>query len=59
MKKILNQANRPTITAGTQDDLSSIPDITALVVNDILTCDIDQVGVSPGAGLVVQVRIDL
>ena len=53
------QANRPTITAGTQDDLSSIPDITALVVNDILTCDIDQVGVSPGAGLVVQVRIDL
>jgi hypothetical protein len=53
------QANRPTIAAGTQDDLSSVPDVTSVALNDIFTCDIDQVGVSPGAGLVIQVRVDL
>jgi hypothetical protein len=53
------QGNRPTIAAGTNDDLSSTPDITAVAQNDVFTCDIDQVGVSPGAGLVVQVRVDL
>jgi hypothetical protein len=51
------QGNRPTIAAGTLDDLSSTPDVTAVVLNDVFTCDIDQVGVSPGAGLVVQLRI--
>ena len=53
------QANRPTIAAGTNDDLSSTPDVTSVAQNDVFTCDIDQVGVSPGAGLVVQVRVDL
>jgi hypothetical protein len=53
------QGNRPTIAAGTQDDLSSTPDVTTVAQNDVFTCDIDQVGVSPGAGLVVQVRVDL
>ena len=53
------QANRPTIGAGTNDDLSSVPDTTAVVLNDVFTCDIDQVGVFPGAGLVVQVRVEL
>ena len=53
------QGNRPTIAAGTYEDLSSVPDVTNLTLNDVLTCDIDQVGTSPGAGLVVQVRIDL
>lgn len=53
------QGNRPTIAAGTNDDLSSTPDITVVAENDVFTCDIDQVGVSPGAGLVIQVRVDL
>lgn len=50
-------ANRPTILAGSLDDLSSIPDTTTFVQNDIFTCDVDQVGVSgSGAGLIVQIR---
>ena len=52
------QGNRPTILDGATDDLSSTPDITSLAFNDVLTCDIDQVGSTYGGdNLVVQVRI--
>jgi len=51
------QANRPTIVAGTTEDLSSVPDVTDFVQNDVFTIDIDQVGADPaGADLVVQIR---
>ena len=54
------QGNRPTIAAGTNDDLSSTPDITAVALNDVFTCDIDQVGSTiAGAGLIIQVRVTL
>lgn len=54
------QANRPTIAAGTQDDLSSTPDVVSIAEGNVLTIDIDQVGSSTaGADLIVQVRVYL
>lgn len=51
------QGNRPTITSGNTEDLSSTPDVTSIAQNDVLTVDIDQVGSTvAGADLVVQVR---
>lgn len=51
------QGNRPTIADGTNDDLASVPDITAFNQNDLFTIDIDQVGATVvGADLVVQIR---
>lgn len=51
------QGNRPTITAGNQDDLSSTPDVTSFVLNDVFTMDLDQVGSTiAGSDLIVQVR---
>jgi hypothetical protein len=52
------QANRPTIAAGTNADLSSTPDVTALAAGDYLTVDIDQVGSTfAGSGLTVQIGL--
>ncbi len=51
------QGNRPEITAGNNDDLSSTPDVTTLALNDVLTVEVDGVGGTiAGADLVVQVR---
>ncbi len=51
------QANRPTIAATTQDDLTSTPDVTAFAANDVFTMDVDQTGATvAGSNLVVQVR---
>lgn len=51
------QANRPTITAGSNVDLTSTPDVTAVASGEYLTVDIDQVGSSvSGANLVVTVE---
>lgn len=48
------QANRPTILDGDTEDLSSVPDVTAVAFDDVLEVDID---VPAGASdLVVQVR---
>jgi hypothetical protein len=50
------QANRPTIAASATTSGEEIPDVTAVVENDELTVDIDQVGSSiPGADLTVTV----
>jgi hypothetical protein len=52
-----NQANRPQIAAGNNTGESGTPDVTALVLNDCLTFDIDQIGsTEPGANLTVHVR---
>src|SRR3972149_4452477 len=54
------QANRPTIAAGSQDDLSSIPDVVPFAKEDVFTMDVDQVGSTvAGSNLVVQVRCQL
>ena len=51
------QGSRPTIADGGQDDTSSVPDVTSIAQNDILTVDVDQVGSgTAGSDLVVQVR---
>ena len=52
-----NQANRPTIAVGQNLSAEMLPDVTALGQNDVLTIDIDQVGVGPaGSDLVVAIR---
>jgi hypothetical protein len=55
------QANRPTITAGTNDSgNTSAPDVTALAAGDYLTIDIDQVGtgtVGADGTVIVEVTI--
>lgn len=51
------QGNRPQIAAAGTEDLSSVPDVTSIAQNDVITIDVDQVGSSTvGADLVVQVR---
>lgn len=51
------QANRPTIAASSNDDLSSVPDTTSFNQNDVFTIDVDQIGSTiAGADLVVQIR---
>jgi hypothetical protein len=51
------QANRPSIPAGSNDDLYSNPNVTTFVQNDVFTLDIDQVGISgAGADLMIQMR---
>lgn len=51
------QADRPTIAATTQDDLTSVPAVVSLAQNDVLTMDVDQVGSTvAGSDLLVQVR---
>jgi len=50
------QGNRPTITTGNTEDLSSTPDVTSITAGDVLTCDIDQIGSTvAGKDLVVTV----
>jgi hypothetical protein len=52
-----SQGNRPTIVATEFQDLSSVPDVTAIAQNDVITVDVDQIGSTvAGADLVVQVR---
>jgi len=54
------QANRPTISAGTNDSGNAVPDVTALAAGDYLTVDIDQTGtgtVGSDATLAVEVTI--
>lgn len=52
------QANRPTITAGTNSDLTNTPDVTALSAGDYLTVDVDQIGsTTAGADLTVQIGL--
>jgi hypothetical protein len=50
------QSNRPSIAAGSQDGFTYTIDVDTFSKNDVFTCDVDQVGVSPGENLVVQVR---
>lgn len=51
-------SHRPIILAGTNEDQSPTPDITALVPGDFLTVDIVQVGSTiPGADLTVQILL--
>jgi hypothetical protein len=51
------QGNRPTITAGNQDDLSSAPDVAAFSADDLFTLEIDQIGSTvAGADLMIQMR---
>lgn len=51
------QANRPTVAAGEQDELSAVPDVVTLLADDLLEIEVDQVGSSvAGADLVVTVR---
>lgn len=38
------QGNRPQVAAAGQQDLASVPDVTALAAGDYLTVDVDQVG---------------
>lgn len=53
------QGNRPTITAGTTKDTSSVPDVTAFSAGDVFTCDIDQIGSGPaGAEVVFMIEYD-
>ena len=48
------QANRPTISAGSQASSIATPDITSVATNDYITVDIDQIGSSvAGSDLVV------
>jgi len=52
-----DQGKRPEITAGNNEGTSDTPDVTALVKNDYLTMDVDQVGSTiAGGNLTVQVR---
>jgi len=52
-----NQANRPTIADGANVGTSGTPNVTALVKNDYLTMDRDQIGSSvAGIDLTVHVR---
>lgn len=54
------QANRPTITASSNTDLTSAPDVTSLSAGDYLTIDIDQIGSTvAGANAVVQIKYTL
>ena len=51
------QGNRPEIAIGANTDESGTPDVTALVKNDYLTYDIDQIGSTvAGSDLTVHVR---
>jgi len=51
------QGNRPEIAASGLEDLSSVPDVTAIAQNDVITIEVDQTGSTvPGSDLVVQVR---
>lgn len=50
------QANRPTVTAGTNGGVLAVPDVTTLADGDYLTVDVDQVGsVVAGADVTVGV----
>ena len=50
------QANRPTITAGTNADTTSTPNVTAIAVGNYLTVDVDQIGTTTaGSDLVVTI----
>lgn len=55
------QSARPTITAGTNSDTSSVPAVTSIAAGDYLTVDVDQIG-STVAGadgvIVVEYRIN-
>lgn len=51
------QANRPTVSAGSQDGSPATPDVTAVTAGDVLTVDIDQIGSSAaGADATVTIR---
>ena len=51
------QANRPTIAAGTNTDLTNTPDVTTISANDYLTVDVDQIGSgTAGANLTVTIH---
>lgn len=49
------QANRPVIVAAANAGFSTTIDVTSWAADDYLTVDIDQVGATPGANLVVHV----
>lgn len=52
------QANRPSITAGTNSATGNSPAVTTFAAGDYLTVDVDQVGSSTaGADLTVTVRV--
>lgn len=51
------QANRPTITAGSNSDTSSVPDVTAFNAGDYFTVDPDQIGSTvAGADAVITIE---
>lgn len=50
------QANRPTITASSFYDGSSVPDVTSFAAGDYITIDVDQVGSSvSGSNAVIKI----
>jgi hypothetical protein len=50
------QGNRPTITAGSNFDLTATPDVTSFVSGDYITVDVDQVGTgTAGADAVITI----
>lgn len=52
------QANRPTITSGSNEDASAIPDVTSVLAGDVLEIDVDQIGSGdPGEDLVITIQI--
>lgn len=52
------QSNRPTITSGSNEDASAIPDVTSIAAGDVLEIDVDQIGSGdPGEDLVITIQI--
>lgn len=53
------QANRPTIAITTLDSGAwAVPDLTAIVADDVLTVNVDQIGSGdPGTQLTVELRL--
>jgi hypothetical protein len=52
------QANRPTIAASANNSSTTAPDVTAVVADDYMTVDIDQVGSTvAGSDLTVTIEI--
>lgn len=50
------QANRPTITAGSFYDGSSVPNVTSFAAGDYITVDVDAVGATtPGSDAVIKI----
>ena len=57
---IFTTSGYPTITAGNNDDMSCVPDITTVSINDLFIASITQVGsTTPGSDLILQIRCNV